>query len=258
MAGIEDISAECKMKQRLADSGMPVVTPVINRPQDTLEAHSPPGTIKNLVMAQGPELSSIAGSVLHASFGSEQRTLLVTSANAGEGRTVIASNIACSLARQGGLRTVLVDATLNAPSLHTLFEVEQDPGMSDLLLKRMSIESVLHETDQPNLHLLTAGGTGDGFLSLYDPKRVRSVLEKLSRLFEAVVFDGPPVFGPSDPAVMASCFNHVLLVVECERTRWEVVDSAKQRIEAAGAALTGVVLNRRQHYIPQRLYARLR
>jgi protein-tyrosine kinase len=224
----------------------------------TLKPRLPPGVSKNLMLANQVNLASIAGSVLRASSGSERRTLLVTSANAGEGKTTIATNIAFSLAQQANVRTVIVDANLHNPRLHQLFEVDQDPGVETLLFDELEPESTLHATDQNNLYMMSLGQTEHGFLSLFNPGRVRFVLEKLTRLFHVVIFDGPPVFGSSDPAIITSCFNHVLLVVECEKTRWEVAITAKERLQSGGGSVTGVILNRRQHYIPQRIYAQMK
>jgi len=228
------------------------------RQQTALETRLPPGTTKNLILANQGNLASIAGSVLRASVGSEQRTLLITSANAGEGKTTVACNIAFSLAQQAGARTIIVDANLHNPQLHGLFEVDPDPGVSTLLFDHLGLENTLHATDQKNLYMMSLGESEHGFLSLFNTVRVRHVLEKLSRLFHVVIFDGPPVFGPSDPAIIASCFNHVLLVLECEQTRWEVVVSAKERILSTGGPISGVILNRRKHYIPKRIYERMR
>jgi len=217
-----------------------------------------PGTTAGLPLAGHDALASIAGSVLRASSDSERRTLLVTSANRGEGKTTIASNIAFSLAQQAGASTVIVDANFHGPRLHELFEVQRDPGIDSALMDRLGLESTLHATDQKHLYFMTLGDSEEGFLTMFNPLRVRHVLEHLSRMFHVVVFDGPPVFGPADPAVIAGCFSQILLVVECESTRWEVVQSAKARLQDAGGLVTGAILNRRKHYIPPGLYKKMR
>ncbi len=257
------------MARAKSDPPLEKVDAILSSPKNTparqtaaesqpLEPRLQPGTTEHLPLAGQGELASIAGSVLRASVGSERRTLLVTSANAGEGKTTIASNIAYSLAQQAGARTVIVDANLHAPRLHDLFAVARNPGVESLLFNNLDPESSLHATDLKNLYFMTLGESEHGFLSMFNPLRVHHVLEQLSRLFHIMIFDGPPVFGPSDPAVIANCFNHVLLVVECERTRWEVVQSAKERLREAGGSVAGVILNRRRHYIPKRIYERMR
>jgi len=217
----------------------------------------PPATHKFLLLDGDKDLATIASNILRAEANRKSRSLLVTSANQGEGKSLIAAHIACALAQVGGLRTLLIDGNPDHPSLHDMFRVDASPGMADFLFEDRTLGEVLHASDMKHLFLMTLGTSEESFLSLFNPLRIRRMLKFLQKPFQAVVFDGPSIFGPADPELIASCFSEVLLVVDSGHTRWEVVETAVEQLAEGGAGPTGVILNRRKHYIPRKIYDKM-
>lgn len=225
--------------------------------QDSIHHSRLPTASRSAVkLADRPHLAAIAGHILRTDRD-HCKTLLIISANKGEGKSLVASNIACALAQEAGLRTLLVDANPDTPSLHRVFRVDQSPGMTDYLFRHKDLKEVLHGSDVEHLFLMTLGSVQEGFLSLFNPERIEKMLAVLGKAFGAVVFDGPAIFGPTDPELIAPCFGEVLLVVESGHTRWEVLETAVEQLMDVGAKPAGVILNRRRHYIPQKIYEKM-
>jgi len=211
--------------------------------------------IKEILLHNVGALAAVQGSILSAAEGREVRTILVTSANRYDGKTVTAVGMAASLASHANAEVLLVDANIPNPALHQLFGVEEQPGFSDFLTTKIGLEDVVARTDDPRLLLMPRGGTA---ATLYDVTRGGAFATQLASLrskFDYVICDGSAVFGSSDASMVASHFDGIVLVVECERTRWEVVQDAKERIVKAGGHILGVALNKRRYYIPKALYA---
>jgi capsular exopolysaccharide synthesis family protein len=211
--------------------------------------------IKEILSQNLGALAGVQGSLVSATENHEVHTILVTSSNRGEGKTVTAIGMAYSLASQGNAQVLLVDGNFAAPTLHECFAIPRQPGLSEFLTTEIGLEDVVCPTDDPRVMILPNGGSR---LTLFDITRGQSFLQRLASLkakFDYVIWDGSAVFSSSDASVVASLFDGVLLVVECERTRWEVVQDAKERLTKAGGKLLGVALNRRRYYIPKAIYS---
>ncbi len=200
-------------------------------------------------------LAGVQGSVLSAAEKREVHTILVTSCNRGEGKTVTALGMAYGLANQANAQVLLVDGNFAFPVLHDHFRIPRQPGFSDFLTSDIGLEDVVCRTEDPRLMLLPNGGAKT---TLFDITRTQVFAQRLASLkskFDYVICDCSSIFGSSDSSIVASHFDGVVLVVECERTRWEVVQDAKERLAKAGGKILGVALNKRRYYIPKAIYA---
>jgi capsular exopolysaccharide synthesis family protein len=211
--------------------------------------------LKEILVHNVGALAAVQGSILSAAEGRDVRTILVTSANRLDGKTVTAVGMATSLANHANAEVLLVDANLPNPALHRHFGVEERPGFSDFLTTSIGLDEVVVRTDVPQLLLMPRGGAA---ATLFDVTRGNAFATQLASLrskFDYVICDGSAVFGSSDASMVASHFDGIVLVLECERTRWEVAQDAKERIVKAGGRILGVALNKRRYYIPSALYA---
>jgi Mrp family chromosome partitioning ATPase len=200
------------------------------------------------------ELSLIEGNLV-ASAQERVSTVYVTSCFRGEGKTTAALSTAYGLAVFSQARVLLVDgANVNA-RLHGLLNVAPYPGLNDLVDGRIALPDALHPTrGLPGLHFLAAGG-GNGTPS--ETRRIDQVsafLRQVRPHYDFVVVDGTSALASSDPARLAPCFDGVVFVVACERTKWEVVQGAVDKVRGGGGRVLGGVLNRRRYYIPQVVY----
>ena len=170
------------------------------------------------------------------------RTLLVTSAEPGEGKTVSAANIAVLLARLNQ-RVVLIDADLRNPQLHAIFGQEQQPGLADVLMGKTT-SGVFRKTKVPGLWLMPAGSPGGNPSDLLGSVGFNELIKDVRNRFDWIVLDSSPVLAVTDPCLIARAVSGVLLVVDCWHTAREVAVAAVERLDAVQANLVGALLNR--------------
>jgi non-specific protein-tyrosine kinase len=173
----------------------------------------------------------------------QMRSLMVTSARPGEGKTFIASNLAVSLA-QNGNRVILVDADLRKPSLHYVFDLQLDPGFTNLVLDSTGkIEDFLQPTKVDNLRVLTCGIIPPNPAELLGSPRAAAVMEQLLEYADVVMYDSPPAATVVDAVVMGPRVDAVLHVIHAGKTRIDLVRRCKALLERGGAHILGPVLN---------------
>lgn len=173
------------------------------------------------------------------------KTILVTSADIGDGKTSVAANLALSLS-QREKDVVLVDVDLRRPSIHEFFELNNDRGLVDLISDTVTISDVLEFKKDKRLAILASGGTPVNPTELLSSKKMDQVLSTLEEAADIVIIDGPPLI-VADSVVMASKVDGVLLVVRPGHTRLSLAQAAAEQIKMAGARTVGVVLNRIPH-----------
>ena len=179
-----------------------------------------------------------------ASLDEPVRTLLVTSAMPGEGKTVTAANLAVVLA-QAGRRVILVDADLRKPGVHAMFGLGNTHGLTSLLhVQGTAVETALRATEQENLSVITTGPLPPNPAELLGTQRMRTVLNDLSAHCDVVVVDSPPVQAVADALILGSVVDGTLFVVDASRSRRRAVHRAREALDRAGARVLGVVLNR--------------
>lgn len=171
------------------------------------------------------------------------RSLLITSAGPGEGKTTTAAELARNIA-QLGRKVVLVDADLRKPSLHQLFGKQNALGISSVLAGASDVAGVLQKTEEPNLTLITSGPLPPNPPELLGSDRLVTMLEELSQSFDIVVLDGPPILGLADAPLLAGRAEAALFVVSANTTRRDAVQSALHRLAGTHGRVLGTVLIR--------------
>lgn len=185
------------------------------------------------------------------------KSILITGIAHGSGSSTTAANFAITLARDCSLNVLLVDANLRSPSLHEVFKIEYNQGLSQLLTEKEEETSFFKKVGHGNLYVLPCGKNSSMPMNLFESNRFEKTLKNMRKKFDYVIFDAPPLNGYLDSIVMCRKMDGVILVLESGNTRREVAIKAKQELEEAGAKVLGVVLNRRKHYIPECIYKRL-
>ena len=183
--------------------------------------------------------------------------ILVVSAVHGEGASTIARELALLLARDGLARPVLVDANLRTPNQHRAFGVERTGGLTELVTQGLALDQAVRNGASSPLPLLTSGRPAGNPTAVLGAPALRAAVDALRAKYNWVVVDGAPVTVYSDASILAGWVDGVVLVVEAERTRAEVVTHAKRALEESGARIFGAVLNRQRYHIPPALYGRL-
>ena len=179
-----------------------------------------------------------------ASVDSPIRTLLVTSAMPGEGKTITASNLAIAFA-QAGRRVLLVDADLRKPGIHTVFNLPNTSGLTTLLRnEHSSLEAASQVIEQDNLRVLTTGPLPPNPAELLGSQRMRAILERIQLGNDLLIFDSPPLRAVTDSAILSSFLDGTLLVIDAGRSKRRAVRQGREALAKADANVLGVVLNR--------------
>lgn len=170
-------------------------------------------------------------------------TLVVTSAAPGDGKSTTLSNLAVTMA-QGEKRTILADADLRQPSLHTLFGVSNNQGLTTMAVDEEALsEPPLVDTGVENLWLLPSGPSPPNPAEILGSRRMEDIITALKSRADIVLFDAPPVIAVTDAAVLGTKVDGVLLVVKAGSTRREHALRAKELLERVNVRIVGAVLN---------------
>ena len=167
------------------------------------------------------------------------RSLVVTSAVMGEGKSSTVANLAVTMA-QSGRKTVLVDCDLRRPSLHTLFNLKVEPGFTNAILHNGA--PALQETAVNNLWLLTSGTKPPNPADILGTPQVDQLIAHLQEKADIILFDAPPVNAVTDAAVLGAKVDGVLLVISAGKTRREHAERAKEILEKARVNIIGATL----------------
>ncbi len=186
----------------------------------------------------------------------EARALLFTSSTDGEEAATVLAAFGRVLARSGE-RVLLVDTDLRSPMLQQLFGMDGGPGVAQLFSGKDDLVAATKRTEAEGLFMVTAGRPVANPFSLFESAHIDALMESMRKQADWVLLTAPPVNAYNDAVALATKVDAVVLVVEAERTRWEVARSAKERLEDAGANILGVVLNNRKFHIPGWIYRRL-
>jgi polysaccharide biosynthesis transport protein len=246
---VEYLDNTVKSKEDLESMlGVPLlgIVPSIN-PEEILELSS--GRDRSLFAHARPRstvseaLRSIRTNVLFRTGNVAKRTLLVTSAVPKEGKSFMSSNLSAVLA-MAGTRVILVDADLRRPSLHSLFEITDEFGLSDVLSEHRTLESVIQRTHIENLSVISAGPIPPNPSELLGSEKMDNVVAQLHDLCDILIIDSPPVTAVADPIILSHLADGVILVVEANSTKKPIVMQAVVRLQQVQARLIGGVVNK--------------
>lgn len=178
------------------------------------------------------------------------RTVVITSASPGEGKTTTAANLAVSFAQQG-MRVLLVDCDLRRARLHKLFDLPREPGLTDLILGDGDVEQLARVTDVTGLYVLPAGQLPPNPAELLGSDATRRVLAGLAEAYDMIIIDTPPLLAASDAAILATIADGVIVVLRAGATESAAAQQAMQQLNAVGARIVGAVLNDPDAQVPR-------
>ena len=185
---------------------------------------------------------SIRTNVLFSTAEEGMRSLVVTSAGPGEGKSLVASNLSLALA-QAGQRVLLIDADMRRPRVHEIFGGQQEPGLSNVLSGNAKTSDAIRKSSTPGLWVLPSGHIPPNPAELLGSKRYTDFVASLGIHFDWVVLDTPPVMVVADSSIVANQASGVVFVVRADHTNPHAVRAAAEQLEAANAHLLGSVLN---------------
>jgi tyrosine-protein kinase Etk/Wzc len=171
------------------------------------------------------------------------KTILVTSSGPSEGKSTTVANLAITMA-QMGTNTILIDSDLRRPVLHSIFNLQRAPGLTNYLAGNVPWKEIVQKTPIENLSLLTCGVLPPNPSELLGSKKMRMLLEELKEKYDMILFDSPPVIAVTDAAVLSTLLDGVVLVASSGSTSREALDRAITLLENVKSHLIGGVLNK--------------
>ncbi|MCI0485550.1 MAG: polysaccharide biosynthesis tyrosine autokinase [Blastocatellia bacterium] len=181
-------------------------------------------------------------SVLLSSAGSPPKKILITSGQPGEGKTTTVVNTAISLAQLGS-SVIIIDCDLRKPTIHKLFGFDHGRGLSTYLSRDVELDSLIQKLQIPNLSALACGPIPPNPAELISSEKMKSMLAKLSERYDHIVIDSPPLINVTDPVILSTLVDGVILVVHGGKSTRDVLRRARQELTNVGAKIFGVVLN---------------
>ena len=202
-----------------------------------LVAYREPGSIVS------EQFRKLRTQLLTLNLPNQPKTIMVTSASEGEGKTLVSTNLATILAHDLHSHALLVDADLRNPALSRWFGLHNGRGLSDYLTGGSEIPELLLKTKIAKLSILSSGTTRDNPVELIGSKRMGSLIEELRSRYSDryIIFDSSPLLATTEPSVLTKLVDGIILVVRSGSTPRETVKQALSTIDPS--KILGVVLN---------------
>ena len=187
-------------------------------------------------------IRTLRNSILLGDFDRRLRSLLVTSATPGEGKTTTAVHLAVAHSDQRK-RTLIIDCDLRRPSVHQKLNIHPTQGLSNVLTEEVGWRDVIMKLDRhPDLDIIAAGPPSRRASDLIGSRMVE-ILEEASKEYDLIIVDSPPLLGFAEPLQMATAADGVIVVTKAGQTSRKAVGTVIQTLTRLRANVVGVVLN---------------
>ncbi len=224
----------------------------------SLAPASPSGSKRKRTKAEASRLGFLATVRTNLQFSladTERPCVMFCSAVPREGVSTILFYLSQLIASER--RTLVVDSNFLNPKLHTLFDLNNDRGLSDIYLKKTSLDNCIQKTRIEGLDLLTAGPDASECFRFTGSSTAEKTLNDCRSRYEYILIDAPPVQKSPDTVSLGSFCDGVVIVVRARKTKRQLIQYLQNQLSNAGAHELGVVLNRMKHWVPGFIYRRL-
>ena len=174
--------------------------------------------------------------------GKDDKSLVVASANPGEGKTLFAINMAILFASMGK-KTVLIDADMRKPRINKLTDIERSPGLSDALIGEVQLSSIIKQVLLPNLYVVPSGTLPPNPAELLTSERMDEFQQKFNKTFDIIIYDTPPMMSVTDSLILSKSAGNTVLIIKGGETERKAVKHAARQLEELDAKILGTVLN---------------
>jgi len=203
---------------------------------------------RNLITYSNPEsiiseqFRTIRTNIHFLNEDEKNNLLVVSSPGQSEGKSTIIANTAISIAQQKE-KVLLIDGNLRNPSIHQLFKVSNEVGLTDVLSDKTPFCEAITKCNIDNLDLLTSGPIPLDPAELLESEKMKELLSHVKPLYDLILVDSPSVLEVTDTKVLANLCDGVILVVQKAKTKLEAAQESKKVLEFAKAPLVGVIVN---------------
>ncbi|KPL06647.1 hypothetical protein AMJ86_07725 [bacterium SM23_57] len=170
------------------------------------------------------------------------RSFVITSSEAGEGKSTIVYNLGRYFA-DAGMNVLIIDGDLRFPVLEKMFDVEGSPGLTDVFISSDGYQKVIADTGMDKLHLMPSGTLPSNPSELLGSDTMRELVENVQKDYDLILIDAPPVLSVSDSSVLASLVQNVLLVVRQGKATFPAIRKAIKQLEQVHAKIAGLIFN---------------
>jgi len=185
---------------------------------------------------------AIRTGILLSSAEKSPKSLLITSANPEEGKTITAVNLAVTLAAQADTRVLIIDADLRKPRLHTIFDIDGSIGLSTYLAG-VSNQDAIFDGPVPNLFIMPAGPIPPNPSELIGTGRMRNFIASMRDKFDFIVLDSPPMLSVTDALLLSRIADGTIVVIKSGKSTYEIVKRGLKSLADIETRITGTVLN---------------
>ena len=203
----------------------------------------------NLVVHHAPKsiqseaYRGVRTSLYFSTRGKGHQVIQVTSPNPGDGKSTLAANLAASIA-QSGKRVILLDADFRKPRVHKIFGLgKAEVGLASVIAGEADLESAIYSCEVPGLSILPCGPRPANPADLLTSALFSEILDEIKKDYDFVLIDTPPILAVSDPSVVAPRVDGVILTIRMTKYSRPMAEQAKERLQALGANVLGVVVN---------------
>ncbi|MEA3223076.1 MAG: polysaccharide biosynthesis tyrosine autokinase [Thermodesulfobacteriota bacterium] len=175
-------------------------------------------------------------------FSTPGRSILITSSGPGEGKTITCANLSIAMALSGQ-KTLVLDGDMRKPRLHRLFDIENERGISNILVGEGDWHDIRIPTNIKDLDFIPSGPLSPNPAELIESKRMPKLIKEFLDEYDYVIIDSPPVVAVTDPVILSHIADGVVLVIELGVTRRGIIADAVRQLRGAHAHILGVVLN---------------
>ncbi|ALB47608.1 CpsD/CapB family tyrosine-protein kinase [Clostridium beijerinckii] len=179
--------------------------------------------------------------IQYSSFDKTIKTIVITSAEAAEGKSTVSGNLALSFA-QNEKRVIIVDCDLRKPSVHKNFKLSNLSGLSEVLIGKEDLDKVIQNRNE-NLDILTSGKIPPNPSEMLSSTAMTNLIKKLGEKYDIVILDSAPLQAVTDAQILSTKADGTILVVRAQRTSRESVIDAKNLLTKVGANILGTVLH---------------
>ncbi len=185
---------------------------------------------------------SLRTNILFSAADRQIKTIVVSSANPREGKTTSVIYLGTTMA-QSGQRVLLVDTDMRRPRLHVSLKVSRQTGLSNLIVGDQEYDAVIRETEIPNLFVLPCGPLPPNPAEILMSNRFENVLAELSKRFDRIILDSPPLNVVTDAVVLSKQADGVILVANAGKTLRDELKRCSKHIKAVDGKIFGVIVN---------------
>jgi len=185
---------------------------------------------------------SLRTSIQFSTADAQPRVIMITSAGIREGKSVIAANLAITMA-QAGSKTLLIDCDMRRPTIHTFFNSKSDTGLSNLLVGKADVIEAIHPSGIKGLEIIPCGPVPPNPSEIIGSKNMEKLMGALRKKYTHIIIDTPPISAISDALALTPLIDGAILVIRVAETPRKIIQNMIERIKTVNCRILGAVLN---------------